>query len=314
MFQLLALNQSVENEYVDLLLSKLIANIKDSKLPDTVKEILLPDWKQSNPKKTDKLRKLLINKPVELKRLNDELQNQINAKCSNSLKNKDIEKAFGYEKFISQCKLNSYWLAKKIGHNTCVYCNRQYIFTIEKTGGKNDKNRIVRPVFDHWFPKAKYPLMSLSLYNLIPSCSICNSSVKGGTEFPLGEYIHPYVPESINFMFVPEPVRGHIRNWTVNIYRAAGSKEDNTIKAFRLDEIYAVHGDFEVKDIMDLYDSYTSGYLQDMVTLLQNGNVSYTKEQLYRMIFSAEMNPDQFLDRPFSKLKHDLLKFIGFIE
>jgi hypothetical protein len=105
-----------------------------------------------------------------------------------------------------------------------------------------------------------------------------------------------------------------VNRWELNIKRAAGSKEDNTIKAFRLDEIYAVHGDLEVKDIMDLHDAYTSGYLQDMVTLLQNGNVRYTKEQLYRMIFSAEMNPDQFLDRPFSKLKHDLLKFIGFIK
>jgi hypothetical protein len=313
MFQLSPLSHEVEDQYVNKFLPKLVHRIKKSKIHKRAKRILLPDWHLAKPQQTETLKKLLISKPKELKDFNDELLKKIHSlKYYTSLGK--LLKTFDYETLIGHSKSNSYWLAKLIGHNTCVYCNRQYIFTIEKDGGKNDQNRIVRPVFDHWFPKTKYPLMSLSLYNLIPSCSICNSSVKGEKELTLEGYVHPYVPEPDGLNFTFEANCLGVNRWELNIKRAAGSKEDNTIKAFRLDEIYAVHGDLEVKDIMDLHDAYTSGYLQDMVTLLQNGNVSYTKEQLYRMIFSAEMNSDQFLDRPFSKLKHDLLKFIGFIE
>ena len=41
----------------------------------------------------------------------------------------------------------------------------------------------MRPQFDHWFPKKKYPLLAISFYNLIPCCTYCNSSVKGDIEF-----------------------------------------------------------------------------------------------------------------------------------
>lgn len=56
--------------------------------------------------------------------------------------------------------------AQRIGVTTCPYCNRSYIFTSSKSG--------TRPQYDHYFPKSKYPYLALSMYNLIPCCSICN--------------------------------------------------------------------------------------------------------------------------------------------
>lgn len=64
----------------------------------------------------------------------------------------------------------AYDLARNIDLNTCVYCNRNYTSTVEK---------ITRPQFDHYFSQTQHPLLALSFFNLIPSCAICNSNIKG---------------------------------------------------------------------------------------------------------------------------------------
>ena len=37
-----------------------------------------------------------------------------------------IENIFDYEEILSKSKSKSYWLAKQINTNTCIYCNRLY--------------------------------------------------------------------------------------------------------------------------------------------------------------------------------------------
>ena len=93
----------------------------------------------------------------------------------------EIEKIFSYKKFTTKKKkeYDAYDLAKNLDIPTCPYCNRTYT----KTVITKNREKIIRPEFDHWFPKNQYPLLALSFYNLIPSCHICNSNVKGETKF-----------------------------------------------------------------------------------------------------------------------------------
>ena len=111
-----------------------------------------------------------------------------------------IRKTFDYEGQLAKNKSRTYHITLEQGHNTCTYCNRQYIITITitKDKGSNDASRIARPQLDHWFSKELYPLMSLSLYNLIPCCSICNSSLKGNAIFKLSTHIHPYLDSTLD--------------------------------------------------------------------------------------------------------------------
>jgi len=74
------------------------------------------------------------------------------------------------------------WLAKNIGMKTCPYCNRQHTFTIYR--GKE-----IRPQFDHFYPKSKYPFFALSFYNLVPICPTCNHLKKDKTE----KIVNPYL-------------------------------------------------------------------------------------------------------------------------
>lgn len=77
-----------------------------------------------------------------------------------------------YEK-KGQMESTTYWLQRQLGVKVCPYCNRMYTTTLF------GECRI-RPDFDHFYPKSQYPYLAVSLFNMIPSCSMCNRK-KGDT-------------------------------------------------------------------------------------------------------------------------------------
>jgi hypothetical protein len=134
----------------------------------------------------ENLKKLLIGTPDILDTVKDKF-------TSKGLK-KSLKTLINYDSWIkTDAKAtyryyNAYHLAEKLNIPTCVYCNRIYTKTVISDSGK----KITRPTFDHWFPKSEYPLLALSFYNLIPSCSVCNSGVKCYTPFKLSKQFHTY--------------------------------------------------------------------------------------------------------------------------
>lgn len=288
---------------------------KQYSLSDKAKEILLPGWNTSDPDDSI-LKNLLIYEPEPLKSLNDSLQAKLDGLFFGKPSKSDLLKIFGYEKMFNSSKSNAYWLSKKIDSNTCVYCNRLYAFTIEKGNGKNDAERIARPAFDHWFDKSDYPLMSLSLCNLIPSCTICNSSVKGKTKFDLATHTHPYVHETghPDITFKVSLSTNVPPQYSVTIDTPPGSKEERTVKDMMLQEVYAMHGELEVRDIMEFNKAYPAGYLKQLFAdVLKASSHKLTRSEVYRMLFGTEMDSSKFLDRPLSKMKYDILKYLGVI-
>lgn len=332
----LTINKTLEDEYLNKMLPSLVNRVKQWKgngrfmtfKERRIRETLLPDWEKDEPKKTDVLIKLLTLKPEEAYQINNELMKLfVNGYDERDFDKKELprkyriilkslENLFDYDGQISHSKSKSYWLAERIGHNTCTYCNREYTLTIS---GKNNEQRITRPAFDHWFPKSLFPLLSLNLYNLIPSCTVCNSGAKGDTIFQIGKYVHPYLQsdDDPKFKFVPQVSDTMINSWHVALSRdaTANPEVDNTIKAFALDRIYDVHGSLEVKEIMEFAQAYNRTYLRIIYDKMKNDLrlVGYTQEEVYRMLFGTEAIASQFLDRPLSKLKHDILEYLHII-
>lgn len=58
----------------------------------------------------------------------------------------------------------------------CPYCNADSIMAIKRSA--KGRGKIIKAAFDHFFPAHRYPALSLSIYNLIPSCFRCNSQLK----------------------------------------------------------------------------------------------------------------------------------------
>lgn len=92
---------------------------------------------------------------------------------------KNLKKLFDDNKFSYDCYKNfiaDFFTknADKLKIHSCFYCDAAYT-------GVFSTDEEVRRTFDvdHFFPKSEYPMFSLSLYNFVPSCQVCNSRVKG---------------------------------------------------------------------------------------------------------------------------------------
>lgn len=199
---------------------------------------------------------------------------------------------------------SAYDLAENLNINTCVYCNRIYTKTVI------NPHKITRPEFDHWFPKSTYPILALSFYNLIPSCHTCNSGVKSTIIMNTTDYLHPYIPEVIDFKF-SYWIEG-VNKYYFHIKRPFPSKVHNTIVAFKIEEIYETHRD-EINDLVRLRRLYSIDYLLKLKSLLKSVDSNVSMEEIYRLAFGTHYNDENFSKRPLSKMKKDILEELGMI-
>lgn len=206
-------------------------------------------------------------------------------------------------------KYNAYDLSEALNQSTCVYCNRNYTLTIRSDAKKSGK--LLRPQFDHWYPKEKFPLLALSFYNLIPSCSSCNSSIKGSIDFRLETHVHPYSDDVINKFNYSFEYWEMIGKYSISINCKNDPRISNTVNALALKEIYEAH-QFELDDLIKISQAYSPEYLRILKSSFPSANL--TDEQIYRFAFGTELNSYDFHKRPFSKFKHDILKELKIIK
>lgn len=218
----------------------------------------------------------------------------------------EVQAVFKYTNGFAKktTKYSAYDLANALKIPTCVYCNRIYTKSVV------NPSKITRPEFDHWFPKSTFPLLALSFYNLIPSCHICNSSVKSTIAMNTKDFLHPYVPQEIDMRF-SYWIEGS-NKYLFQIKRPNPSKEHNTINAFKIEEIYETHRD-EINDLVRLRRLYSIDYLFKLKGLLTKVDSNVSMEELYRLAFGAHYNQDDFSKRPLSKMKRDILEELGMI-
>jgi len=254
----------------------------------------------------DNLRQVLIGTPDEL----DILKSMFTSK---GLK-KSLKKLINYDSWIKTDDkatyrlYNAYHLAEKLDIPTCVYCNRIYTKTVISSSG----NKVTRPTFDHWFPKSEYPLLALSFYNLIPSCSVCNSGVKGSTTFSLSTHFHPYfknLNEEFKYTFSYDHTdynKFSFKILTENKFSA------DSVNAFELEEIFKAHED-EIVDLRKIKDAYSEDYI-DMLESNILGGVTLDRDEVYRLAFGVHFQEAKFDRRPLSKMKKDILIELGIIK
>lgn len=200
-------------------------------------------------------------------------------------------------------------LINAIGLNTCPYCNRAYIYTIKK--GK------INPQLDHFYPKALYPLFAVSLYNLIPSCSVCNSAGAKGSKDTLNKYpmISPYLISHADFHFIhhllsPAIIKGDYSEDAINIHFDKCSNKHNT-EVFHLEELYKIHSDHVVDLLYKRKYVFTDDYIKKLTAIVGH---KIAQSQINRFIVGAYVEPDNYHKRPLSKLYTEIAKNIGLIE
>lgn len=223
----------------------------------------------------------------------------------------DLLKVFYYKTYD---KWKAYELAHKISINVCPYCNRNYTFVLG-----SDVNKGTRFEFDHFLDKARYPYLALSFYNLVPSCHVCNSNLKGSAKFNLEENIHPYIEGfSDNIVFSLKPKNINFINGRSSSYHIGFRKHGlnkfcnkkigaafNNIKKFRLIKLYNMHKDY-VNEIIQKSVIYNEDYIKELYNKY-NGTLFSSEADVKRMVFGNYTHESDLSKRPLSKLTRDIV-------
>jgi len=256
-----------------------------------------------------KIHNLYICEPSLLKKENDEFETYLINNNYTHRQKKNIQfKYFDYKTTIDYIKEgvnHAYWLMLKLDIKVCPYCNRSYTFTI-----LDAENRI-RPEFDHFHCQDNSPYLSLSFYNLIPSCPTCNHK-KRTDEININPYIEGFGDSCVFRIDKIEKClldSNKYNEWNVS-WNQHDEKFNSNIKVFLLTEFYNEHKDF-ISEIAFKTQAYNSGYYQTLIETFTNQGLSEKEMQL--LIFGVYTDYQDLGLRPLSKLSRDIIKQIDAI-
>lgn len=221
---------------------------------------------------------------------------------------KEIKKAFDYARHRQKPDFMEHF--KKLNIKSCPFCNNNYIYFYEKEAGKYN----TLATLEHYYPKSKYPHLSLSFYNLIPSCNTCNSKFKGN-ETHEGKILHPYFEDFNDKAKFSVSVDSLPASKTIELEVNLKSNDERcntSIERFQLDKIYKQHNDI-AKEIWNKAQVYNESQIEELYNSFYK-NLGYSKEDVKNMIFCNYLHKDDIHKRNHSKLTQDILKQFDLIK
>lgn len=159
-----------------------------------------------------------------------------------------------YNLLIGDYQDLAYKLSELYNIKICPYCNENYTYTLIVKNEQGLPRNICRPDFDHFYCKSSDMHKALNLYNLVPSCQLCNSRIKGKKTNDRNLHYHPFFDNLFeDFTFHIDPKGSNIwENFDIKIIVNPQIKNrisfkkysknddftraDNTIKFFYLKE------------------------------------------------------------------------------
>ncbi|WP_282065682.1 hypothetical protein [Vibrio rotiferianus] len=232
------------------------------------------------------IKEIILIKPSDL---DSKVTSLSNSNQVNSVLNKKIYSIFNYDKH-SSTKFHSIRDSfSSLKFKVCIYCNRNY------TSNFLSKGR-AKPTFtlDHFYQKEKHPIFSLSLYNLIPSCSVCNSTIKGSND--LEHYENPFsdlydFDGLATFKIMPD--------YKVSLV-SQDAKCRGYIRDFKINEVYSAHTS-EVESFMKKRQVFTNQVIREVAKITNS-----SEEMVKNKVFGDFQDQSSMGDRSLAKLMSDL--------
>lgn len=198
-----------------------------------------------------------------------------------------------------EIRWNPYIWVQMLGIRVCPYCNRSYITTLITNEHKT------RADIDHFLPKSEYPFFSMSLYNWVPSCRICNSSLKNIKSFDFGDPI-PYDTSYDECFYFEYHKSDFKEKYPIEIcVKVRDNKIDKILKTFAIKDIYQNHTDV-AWSLCRKKLAYSDSFLKSLRKMEYDLNfgecIGYPEQQ------------SQIDDDVLGKLKRDIAIQVGFID
>lgn len=224
-----------------------------------------------------------------------------------------VYSVFNYDALIeSKEPWGAYKLTIALGVTVCPYCNRNYIHTSYNEHGKT------RPELDHFFPKSKYPFLSISIYNLIPSCHVCNSNLKGAKDFYREPHLHPFIEgKSDDFQFeikyrddVIEEIVADVESFDIVLTSLTDDPDlktsiDNSCRTFLINELYNLHKDV-AQELLFKSVYYNETKIKELKNILGDDS-GIDDNFLKRVIIGTYADSSSIGKRSLSKYSFDII-------
>ena len=227
-------------------------------------------------------------------------------------------KLFDYNKLYKKENWNRHKLLSLIGIEVCPYCQRNYISNYEED---EENNKKTTGTLDHFYPKAHYPFLALSLYNFVPSCQVCNSIFKRDAD--THDSIYPYEEgfEELGVKFktskeiIYEILGEKDSDFSVEIDckniedKEKENKVRKSIDNLGLDRVYEKSHNQYIQDLLYTVEKYPENYLEACGEMFENNKGK--KEQLKEYFKDIVKEPYRKRienGEPLAKLTKDILE------
>lgn len=213
----------------------------------------------------------------------------------------------------------AYHFLMELGIKSCPYCNRQYISPMYSENGK------VRADLDHFYNKATYPYFSISIFNLVPSCKFCNSSLKGMDNFEFDTNLSPYEDgfgDRLKFSFEVKSYGDFLGDSKVRIYlqdnignseeeRRFLDKAKENLEAFQIENLYNYHTD-EAIGLIRKRIEYSDVYIRNLINSY-NEKLFRSENEVIEALLGYQVEDEKLLEKNLTKFTRDICEEIGFV-
>ena len=297
--------KEIEDWYVKNVSEKIIGNLERNLTEGSISTIVANEADEdeiikriNQLKEPTQLNAILLYTPKEIE------ENKVHFEIVNRYDGikKAIADAFNYTKFRQNVLVE---LAKMLNVKVCPYCNMQYTLFAEEKDGEETEDELAKFQFDHFVSKTDYPMFSMSLYNLIPSCAVCNHGKRDG-ELPVE--LNPYYND-IHKLFhfeVKEPLDLLLGKKVDRVDIKTESTKDNEQivntynNIFHISTLYSRHKDI----VQEIYEkAYIAQSTKDIADLLHTD-----KKRLSELWYGTYLSEKDIEKRPLTKFIQDIKK------
>lgn len=266
--------------------------------------------------KKDKLKEIITAEPKDLEKLSKQLgalltpvdyKSPFNNKKIVSFSELLLLKVFKYTKYRNSDFCSKLYVDLNFLQATCPYCN-EYPVKIVQNLRKGSKKPILHFDLDHFYAKSQHPYFAISFYNHIPSCKYCNSLHKGTAPFDINTHIHPYIESFDNHYVFKYSHKAIIGEAVSDVaIKKTSNVNDELCSALGLEERYKTNlGYANINRLIEMLTDHSQILAEKSVN--NEKELTLLKERL--IDFGLQLDGNKILEKPWSKMQRDLVKFI----
>lgn len=253
----------------------------------------------------DKLPHLIVYIENRFRILKDDREGKTN---SHSDLYECLKKAF-YNLGYCDTNFPDFEITKALGIRACPYCNAEEIIVQDLV---EEGVRIRSSELDHFYPKELFPYLAISLYNLVPSGSVCNGgNCKHNKDSYLLNLVNPFsLSDSDGLAFELDITQEGILSYdtfkqSCSIVTSIVNKSLATnVTTFLIESRYIREMD-QVRKVWFTYQKYSSdGYTKEIERILHRENMVLTLETWFKQ--ELDIDPNDYSKQKLSKLSMDI--------